>query len=1063
MSLVKLRKSYVLQVAALAVAAAALAAPAAAQTVVDQPTVISVPEVNAVNLLAPFLSLPATAIGQQTLTANLNGSIAINNFAVTSPTIEAVSISDKAIFSGPSTAITLLNNSKEAFGPGANLAGGLPAQAIQNGTANGQPNGPVVLGTVVPQQQFGGLGQLGAAYQAAVSPSGAAAPAVVTLLNNALNNFTFNDLGVVKNYFANGGANNTFNASTDTVTRFLAVAPAGFSLPAASVPGGANSVYDKAYAPTGKYTAVGPDVFGDSRPVQVSSAINVYDPQAIIGLTTNPAFTSGHTVYGFTDGILIGMMVPQYYQAMLLRSSEYANSRIDLGVHYSLDIIGSRAIATYDLAQLLNATNPAYLQTNVPSGATPLNINTQFQAAAAQLNAFLSTQTGSCGGSLTACAANNSYNTYSASTYQNAPFVTNAGTTTASINSAIYQSRLTYGLPTLSFAQAPREQAPAGGPDASILLATVYGGSTPAAQALANSVGGALYGNLSTATINQIIVNTETNAIAALYGTSLSYWARIDLYDAAGYFQNVTGSVTLASTDQLKTNVTVANTGVLGGSGTITGNVLFQAGGALGAQGNGTTAYSGLSVNGTATFQAGSKVELTGVFLPGISYTLLTTSTGNKISLDPSVIADTSASGNLMTLFTGNLQVLGDPMLVVLLKANFALAAQTPNERAVANALSNAANAGNFGPNGATLLANLIANNTVATAPAAFNALSGEGLTGQQQTALNAGNLFVTTVLGQATFWSDNRSNDIFGLKDGGSLKDSPGFEGAFAGRSRAWASGFGQYATLDGDSTAGTATLKSHSSGVATGVDYEVNRDVLAGIAGGFSNSNFSVADRATTGTVDGGHFGVYGLARSGAFYVAGVAEYAHYDNTTNRLVAGVGPVEQEKGKFSSDEWLARLEAGYKREWSGVNVTPFAGLQVTQLSNGAFSEASVGGAGVLGLHVNAQTIDSDKSFAGVQLDTKTVVGEGWVLTPYARFSWEHEFSTDRRNTAFLLALPSQSFTVAGASAAEDALRFNTGFKLDINANVAVFAAFDGEFSDRGNSYSGTGGVKFRW
>src|SRR5262249_3608331 len=244
----------------------------------------------------PFLSLPPS-----TLTANLNNSIAVNQFAVASPTIEAVSISDKAIFSGPSLTINLLGGGSQAFGPGANLAGGLPAQAIQNS--------PTVLGPVVPQQQFGGFGQLGSAYQTAVSPSGTVTPGVVSLLSNAVN-FTFNDLGVAKNYFANGGANNTFNAATNTITRFVAVAPSGFSLPVANVPGGSKSVYDAAYAPTGKYTAVGPDVFGDSRPVQVSNAITVYDPTAILGLTTNPAFSSGHTVYGFTDGILLGMLVP---------------------------------------------------------------------------------------------------------------------------------------------------------------------------------------------------------------------------------------------------------------------------------------------------------------------------------------------------------------------------------------------------------------------------------------------------------------------------------------------------------------------------------------------------------------------------------------------------------------------------------------------------------------------------------------------------------------------------------------------------------------------------------
>ena len=38
-------------------------------------------------------------------------------------------------------------------------------------------------------------------------------------------------------------------------------------------------------------------------------------------------------------------------------------------------------------------------------------------------------------------------------------------------NEATYAQRLTYGLPTLTFEQAPHEAAPAGGPDASILLA----------------------------------------------------------------------------------------------------------------------------------------------------------------------------------------------------------------------------------------------------------------------------------------------------------------------------------------------------------------------------------------------------------------------------------------------------------------------------------------------------------------------------------------------------------------------------------------------------------------
>jgi outer membrane autotransporter protein len=1134
MSLVKLRRNYAYGAAAAAIAAAAFAAPVMAGS-----TTVTESDANVLNLLSPFLNLNLTQAGQQTLTANLNQAIATNQAAAQSgnniygqPTIEAESISEKTIFSAASGSITLLGGAASYYGPGANLAGGLPQQALQNGqsfSGSGNLTATPANGTIYPYQAVGGLGNLGGAYQAAVSPNAITTSSatyvtsagtganplltgqyqtqnVVNLLVGAYS-FTSTDLGVAKYYFANGTTNGTSTA----------VAPTGYTLPTSSngtYPNSSTSVYDVAYGVS--ITQANQNTFGDSRPVQVApNSIIQYDPNAITGLTGNPSFPSGHTNYAFTDSILIGMMTPQFFQSMLLSGSEYGNSRIDLGVHYPLDIIASRSFVQYDLTQLLSAsastgstqaTNP-YYYTNSNGSTTVLNLNGQFVSAAQSLNAYLSTQTSGCGGSLTACAASNPYLTYSAQTYAYqaaAQGVTNGST--AATDSAIYQYRLTYGLPADTYAQAPRELTDTQGNTAAILLATLYGGSTPQAQALANAAnpanggnGAGLYGNLSTATINQIIYNTEGQALQAFYGTQLSYWSRIDLYDAAGYFQNgVTGAVTLGSGNTLGSstspiNVSVAAqngstpAGVLGGSGaTIYGNVTFAGngagatgGGALGVQGNGAAgggaSYQGLTVTagGVVDFQPGSKIEVNGgVFLPGggaNTYTILTTDPGNTLQYNGAKLAagavttipvDTSQATNLMYYTAGQLVAAADPTLQLTFTAKFNGAAVTNNQNSVAVAIDTAANAGvTPGSPGANLLAGFIAN-PIASAPAALDSLTGEGLTGQQQAALNAGNLFVTTVMGQATFWSDDRRNDIFGLKDGGSLKDSPD-GGVYYGRARLWAAGFGQYASLDGQGSTGSASVSSQNSGVATGIDYQVTRNVLLGITGGYSDSYFSVGDRATSGTIDGGHFGVYGVARSGPYYVAGTVDYSHYDNTTDRFVSGLGATEEEKGKFSSDEWLARVEAGRKYAWGTVNVTPFAGFQVAQLYNDAFSEFGVGGA-IAGLHVDGQTIDSDKTFAGVQFDTKTIVGNGWVLTPYVRISWEHEFNPDRSITASLLALPA-NFTVYGASAAEDLARINTGFKLDVSANVALFGSFDGEFSDRGNSYAGTGGVKIRW
>ncbi|MGA7486266.1 MAG: hypothetical protein WBW74_04910 [Xanthobacteraceae bacterium] len=69
-----------------------------------------------------------------------------------------------------------------------------------------------------------------------------------------------------------------------------------------------------------------------------------------------------------------------------------------------------------------------------------------------------------------------------------------------------------------------------------------------------------------------------------------------------------------------------------------------------------------------------------------------------------------------------------------------------------------------------------------------------------------------------------------------------------------------------------------------------------------------------------------------------------------------------------------------------------------------------------------------------------------------------HEFKPDRAIGATFIALPGAAFTVGGPRAASDAARIDAGAKLAIGPNAWVFASFDGEFSDRSQSYAGKGG-----
>lgn len=66
------------------------------------------------------------------------------------------------------------------------------------------------------------------------------------------------------------------------------------------------------------------------------------------------AFPSGHTNAGYTDAILLAAMLPERFAPLVARAAGYGYSRLVLGVHYPLDVIGSRMIAQRNVAALLN-------------------------------------------------------------------------------------------------------------------------------------------------------------------------------------------------------------------------------------------------------------------------------------------------------------------------------------------------------------------------------------------------------------------------------------------------------------------------------------------------------------------------------------------------------------------------------------------------------------------------------------------------------------------------------------------------------------------------------------
>jgi len=298
--------------------------------------------------------------------------------ALLSPgTATAQSVTSLTVLRGLTPVATLNNTDAGRAALAANLA---VTGAIQNGTANQ----PTLLPFPDQQQQAlrdafitdgnayqlaDGLGtKLGDAYQRLTSYTRDAdgredytnvSPAVADLIAYA-SDTTKTDSNAGKYFFA--------NATTDGKEPVSAEA-----LAILHQAGGVTDVFGKAYnRPAG---SEGADAYGDSRPFQTEPHLLTYDGPDFFGvpsdnvawlrgpamnLVDSPSYPSGHTTYGYTESLVLALLVPDRYPEMMARAAEYGNDRVIIGAHYAMDVLGGRTLATYDLAHLL-ANTPDYV------------------------------------------------------------------------------------------------------------------------------------------------------------------------------------------------------------------------------------------------------------------------------------------------------------------------------------------------------------------------------------------------------------------------------------------------------------------------------------------------------------------------------------------------------------------------------------------------------------------------------------------------------------------------------------------------------------------------------
>ncbi|MBN9218983.1 MAG: autotransporter domain-containing protein [Mesorhizobium sp.] len=551
--------------------------------------------------------------------------------------------------------------------------------------------------------------------------------------------------------------------------------------------------------------------------------------------------------------------------------------------------------------------------------------------------------------------------------------------------------------------------------------------------------------------------------------------------DSSGF----TGSTTVSSgslivgvkgVGKLGGDVQVKSGASLGGSGTIGGDVTILSGGkhvigdASGTPITPAQTVSGdyanhgiLEIEGSPTasdkLTVGGTVDITGATLK-LSLSPATAASWNPLS-GPFTIIDKQSAGTVTGTFASiqnNLLFLdetidyaggdGNDVTLSLSRNDLSVGdvADTANQRSVGEAVDQL---GTGNPLGLAIL--LLSDEEQARL--ALDAISGEA-----QASLKG--MFVQ----DAHYIMDAATNRVRSAIDGVATASIPvmaygegGPELVAANSSRfvVWGQAFGSWATIKGDGNA--AGLDRSTGGFIAGGDGAIGDAWRLGVLTGYSHSSFHADDRASSGSSDNYHLGVYGGGQWGAFGLRGGAAYSWHRIETGRTVGLPGFADALTANYDAGTAQVYGEAGYRIDTQQAAFEPFANLAYVNLHTDGFTETG----GAAALTASASNTDTTFSTLGIRASTDFSLS-GVPVTARGTLGWRHAFG-DVTPTSTLAFSGSDAFSIAGTPIARDAAVIEAGLDFAVTGKATLGLTYSGQFGNGSsdNGFKARLGVEF--
>jgi autotransporter-associated beta strand protein len=279
------------------------------------------------------------------------------------------------------------------------------------------------------------------------------------------------------------------------------------------------------------------------------------------------------------------------------------------------------------------------------------------------------------------------------------------------------------------------------------------------------------------------------------------------------------------------------------------------------------------------------------------------------------------------------------------------------------------------------------------------------------------------------------------------------------SGRRGIWASGFISSDLIMGDAAVGSQKFKAHARGVAGGVDWQLSPSFTLGVALSAANSSFRLANDLGEGHADAIQASVYGNKQFSRIVYGAFSGLLGMDAVTTSRTLSVSGTDQLMSKVDPLVVALRYETGLKLGW----IVPYVAGADTMIASPAYSETATSGASNFALKYDARTSNSASLELGVRQSATSPFGKNWMLTASDRLAWSHMLAQPWSATAAFASLPGSDFTVYGAKAGRDGVLVSLGLGLQNRKGFGFNLHFEGQGTNRSQSYAGIGGLNYTW